>query len=165
MRVTLVPGIVAGLLAGVLLATMLTIMRQPVAGDGFTTLMGQLTGAVGSERLLVGWALVLVASAALGALFAVLAGARAGDPGVVTSLGLFYGLALWAILGLVLVPRLLGLPLLAALRAQELWPWLPAILVACMLFVGLMTGVFVWLSALLRPARPAVKAVTLRRAA
>jgi hypothetical protein len=165
MRVTLVPGVVAGLLAGVLFATMLTIMSQPLRGDGFGTLMGQLTGAVGSKHLLVGWALVLAVSAVLGGLFGVLAGARGLDAGTVTSLGLFYGLALWVMVGLVVVPRLLGLPAAAALRARELWPWLPAILIGCMLFVGVLSAVFVWLSALLRRDVPVAKAAPLRRAA
>jgi hypothetical protein len=164
MQFNLVRGIVAGLAAGVLLATMLTVMQQELV-TGPVTLMGLVARDVGSKHLAVGWLLDLAVCAGLGALFGLAAGRSALDSGAVAVRALFFGLALWIVGGVLATPLLFGLSPLRGLSRVEVFPWLPALLVAWLLFVSVLAAVFVWLGQRRRPAARAASTPEIRRAA
>jgi hypothetical protein len=163
-RFNLVSGILAGVAAGLVLGTMLTIMAQELAGDGFVTLMDVVARNLGSERLAVAWLVELAVSAGLGAVFGLLAGRRMPDAGAVASRALFFGLVLWVATGLVAVPELFGVSPLAVPGRRDLWPWMPALLIGWLLFASVLAGTFTWLGARRRVKR-AASAPALRRAA
>jgi hypothetical protein len=97
---TLSAGVAGGLAGGVIFGVMMTAMDM----------MGMVAALVGSSSIAVGWAVHLVISAALGAGFAVLLGARASGTGPAASLGAAWGLAAWVGGALLVMPLLLGMP-------------------------------------------------------
>jgi hypothetical protein len=114
------PGILAGLGGGAFLGALMTMVQAPLPGGGRASLMQELAMAVGADGLLAGWALHLVLSAAIGALFGVLfpAAGRGQRHGI--GLGLLYGVAWWIVGGLVVLPMLLGWPAFAPLTDPAL---------------------------------------------
>lgn len=159
MGTRLASGVVAGLAGGVVFGILATLMTDVVAGHGLVSLMRLIGQAVGSGSLLTAWMIVLAIGVLLGALFGILAGRPGRDTGAVASYGLLYGLALGLLVGFVAVPLMLG----RSPSSREIWPWLPATLVACLLFASALAGTFVWLQGK-RPGAGGTRQ-TLRRAA
>ncbi|HSE92337.1 MAG TPA: hypothetical protein VLF19_03455 [Methylomirabilota bacterium] len=157
-------GIVGGLVGGVVFGVLATVMTEVVVGDGVVTLMRLVGRAAGSGRLLLAWMIVLGIGALLGAIFGILVGRREHDSSAVASYGLFYGLAIWLLVGFVAVPVELGVAPFAVAANPETWSWLPATLVACLLFAGALAGTFIRLRGK-RAAPPVTSGRTLRRAA
>ena len=98
----IVAGIIGGLAGGVIFGIMMAAMGM----------MPMIAMLIGSESVLVGWVIHFLISAFIGATFGVLLGGTSTN--VVRGLGwgLAYG-ALWWVLGpLLIMPALMGMPLL-----------------------------------------------------
>lgn len=161
----LASGMIAGLAGGLVFSILLTVLVLTGPRAATVTLMQLLSGAIGSDGLLAGWIATLGAGAALGSLFAALVGRRhRRDAGRVASAALFLGLCLWLAEGLVGIPLLFGLPLVAGMADPLVFPILPPMLVSTLLFTSVLAAVFVGLRP--RPARErGADARDLRRAA
>jgi hypothetical protein len=140
-------GIVAGVAGGVVYGVMLHIMTVPAPGYEFLTGIQLFARAVGSDLAVAGWAVHLVVSAAIGALFGLLAGALGREAGAVAAWGLVFALAFFALDILVVTPRLLGLPPVAALAERALWAILPGSLMGHLVYAAVLAGGFLWLRA------------------
>ncbi|WP_304454735.1 hypothetical protein [Nocardiopsis sp. YSL2] len=92
-----VAGIVGGVVFGIVMAT--------------TGMLSTVAMLVGSNDAVIGGVVHLAISAVFGVVFGLLAGVIGDRMWSVMAAGLVYGLALWVIGGLVLMPAFLGMPL------------------------------------------------------
>lgn len=92
-----VAGILGGIVFGIVMAT--------------TGMLSTVAMLVGSNSAVIGAVVHLAISAAFGVVFGLLVGAIGDRMWAVTAAGLVYGVALWVIGGLVLMPAFLGMPL------------------------------------------------------
>ncbi len=98
---SVVHGVVGGLTGGVVFGLMMQAF-------GMIPMVAML---VGSEAVAVGWIVHLVNSAILGAAFGLIAGARQMGLGMQLAMGAAYGLVLWVVGALLLMPARLGMDL------------------------------------------------------
>ncbi len=101
-------GIVAGLSGGAFFGALMTLVQGPLPDGGRASLMHQTAMAFGGDGLLTGWAIHLLLSAVLGALFGALSPGAARGQRAGISRGALYGFGWWIVGGLVLMPLLLG---------------------------------------------------------
>jgi hypothetical protein len=94
-------GALAGLAGGLVFGLLLSL-------TGMIGLIGALAGQLGDAA--VGWALHLLFSALIGALFGLLAPWGQGTPARLLGLGAAYGLLWWVMGPMVLMPMMLGRP-------------------------------------------------------
>jgi uncharacterized membrane protein YagU involved in acid resistance len=93
-------GIVAGLAGGVVFGALLAMMGM----------MSTIAMLVGSSSAGVGWLVHLVISAGYGVLFALIVRATLGV-GATLGAGAAYGIVLWVIGPLLIMPAMMGMPL------------------------------------------------------
>jgi uncharacterized membrane protein YagU involved in acid resistance len=93
-------GAVAGLAGGIVFGALMAMMGM----------MPMIAMLVGSESAAVGWLVHLVISAFYGALFAVIVPTTLGT-GALLGAGAVYGIVLWLIGPLLIMPAMLGMPL------------------------------------------------------
>lgn len=143
---------------------MTTIARQPgtLAGRGINGAIGGLIGGaafgmlmgamdmlpmvamlVGSESALVGFALHMLISAAIGAGFGLAFGTQARSLGQGAGWGLLYGLIWWVLGPLVLMPLMMGMGL--QFGAAMTQPMLMS-LMGHLIFGALTGGAYAWLA-------------------
>ncbi len=95
-------GIVAGLAGGVVFGVLMSMMGM----------MSTIAMMVGSSSVAVGWLVHLVISAGFGGLFALLVPAALGAVGTL-GVGVGYGVLVWVIGPLLIMPAMMGMPLFA----------------------------------------------------
>ncbi|WP_219419018.1 DUF1440 domain-containing protein [Pseudonocardia nigra] len=93
-------GIAAGLAGGIIFGIMMTMMGM----------MSTIAMMVGSSSVAVGWLVHLVISAGYGVLFALIVPAGLGV-GATLGAGAVYGIVLWVIGPLLIMPAMMGMPL------------------------------------------------------
>ena len=108
-------GIVAGLLAGVAFGLMMHRISTPSPMGGQMSMMAMMARVVRSDEVAAGWLYLAVNSVVMGGVFGLVLGDRASRlaPGLVW--GALYGLVLWLLGALVLMPLLLGMEIFAPL--------------------------------------------------
>lgn len=94
-----VDGVIGGLAAGFVFGLMMQAF-------GMIPMVAML---VGSQALAVGWIVHLVNSAIFGAIYGTFAGGRSAGVGVQIAMGAGYGLVLWVVGALLLMPVRLGM--------------------------------------------------------
>jgi len=110
-RTNLVPwqgGVAGGLLGALVFGVLLSLVSPGVIENAIPALYG-----LGTPAAIAGWAIHMSHGAVLGLVFAVIADADGIDQGLATNMdnafaGLLYGLLLWAVLAVVLMPIWLG---------------------------------------------------------
>ncbi len=142
MRSKLTASLIAGLIGGLVFGIMMQIMKTP---DGKMPMMGMLAMVVGSKSLVVGWLYHLFNSAVIGALFGWLLGDRVRGYGSGLGWGALYGVAWWVLGGLILMPVLLGMPVLAPLTMAGMMPVAMGSLVGHLIYGLILGAAFVWL--------------------
>lgn len=95
-------GVVGGLAAGMVFGMLMQMMGM----------MPMVAMLVGSDSMAVGWLVHLAISALFGVVYAVLLGSRAGSRAMTLVLGAVFGMVLWLVGPLLLMPAKLGMPLL-----------------------------------------------------
>lgn len=103
-------GAAAGLIGGAMFGMMMTVMGM----------MEMVAGLVESSSVAVGWLVHLVISAIFGALYAVALGQLTSSYGRGAGLGAVYGLVVWVLGPLLIMPLLLGMPPFAIEQPQLL---------------------------------------------
>lgn len=109
-------GVLGGLIAGLVFGVMMhmTIVTTP-AGDR-VPMMAMIAQTIGSPSLAVGWIFHLFNSALFGAIFGLLVGLRTMvSTASAVGVGAAYGIALWIVGGLILMPLMLGMAAFAPL--------------------------------------------------
>lgn len=94
-------GIAAGLAGGIVFGALMTMMGM----------MSTIAMMVGSSSIAVGWLIHLVISAGYGVLLALIT--RATSAGTTLGVGALYGVALWGLGPLLIMPAMMGMPLFA----------------------------------------------------
>lgn len=97
---SLVAGTAAGLLGGVVFGVMMTAMGM----------MGTIAGLVGSESIVVGWLVHLVISVVFGIAYALVLGAETRSYGRGVGFGAVYGVVIWVVGPLLIMPLWMGMP-------------------------------------------------------
>jgi hypothetical protein len=141
MRSRIGAGVVAGLIAGLVFGILMQMMtmpalreggmamsggdQMPMAGKDRIPMMTMMARVLRSESLVVGWIYVLVSSAVIGGIFGQILGGRAAKVGPGLAWGALYGVIVWFLGALILMPVLLGMspfaPLtIAAMRAATI---------------------------------------------
>lgn len=98
---TVVGGVLGGLTGGVVFGLMMQAFGM----------MPMVAMLVGSEAVAVGWVVHLVISAIFGAVYGLIAGAPPMAAGMQLAMGAAYGLVLWVVGPLLLMPARLGMDL------------------------------------------------------
>jgi uncharacterized membrane protein YagU involved in acid resistance len=96
----LTAGVVGGLVGGVLFGVMMQMMGM----------LGMVAGLVGRDGAAVGWVVHLAISILFGLGFAVVIGPRSTSWGRALGLGAVYGVILWVVGALLIMPAMLGMP-------------------------------------------------------
>lgn len=95
-------GVAGGLVGGVVFGIMMTAMGM----------IGMIAGLVGSSSVAVGWLVHLSIASFIGAVYGLLGAGRVRGIGVGLLLGAAYGLIWWVLGALLLMPTMLGMPVL-----------------------------------------------------
>jgi uncharacterized membrane protein YagU involved in acid resistance len=98
----LTAGVVGGLVGGVLFGVMMQMMGM----------LGMVAGLVGQDGAAVGWVVHLVISVLFGLGYAVTIGPRSTSWGRALGLGAVYGVIWWVLGALIVMPAILGMPVL-----------------------------------------------------
>jgi uncharacterized membrane protein YagU involved in acid resistance len=96
----LTAGVAGGLAGGLVFGMMMQVMGM----------IGMVAQLVGSTSAAVGWVVHLAISAFFGAAFAVLLAGLLRGPGMALLLGAVYGVVLWVVGPLLLMPAFMGMP-------------------------------------------------------
>ncbi|MGH7512287.1 MAG: hypothetical protein ACREOQ_05100 [Gemmatimonadales bacterium] len=146
MRNNVPAGVVAGLIAGVIFGIMMQMMIAPTPDGRQVPMMMMVAMVVKSDSVAVGWLYHLFNSAVIGGVFGrLLGGATADRIGAGAGWGALYGFGWWILGGLILMPLMLGMPILAPLRMAAMRPVAMGSLMGHLIF-GLVLGIaFVWL--------------------
>jgi hypothetical protein len=163
MRKALFAGILAGLAAGIPIGLLLSAIVPSDVGLPDHSLMELLAGAMSAKGVAPGWIATLGASALLGAIFSGFV-RRAGDAGRVSSVALFFGLSVWAIVAAFGVPLLIGARPVVGLANIRVWPLVVGALMLHLLFSSVLAVAFLWLRGP-RQRAEATEVRELRRAA
>jgi uncharacterized membrane protein YagU involved in acid resistance len=115
MRSKIGAGIVAGLLAGLVFGVMMHVISTPMPMGGRMPMMTMMARVVRSESLVAGWIYLLINSVVMGGVFGLVLGDRAARIGGGLAWGALYGILLWVLGALVLMPLLLGMAAFAPL--------------------------------------------------
>lgn len=135
-----VAGALAGLAGGVVFGLMMTMMSAPTPDGGQMPMMAMVGMVVRSPSVLAGWLYHLFNSVVIGAIFGWLLGNRVQSYAIGVALGAAYGLAWWALGGLILMPVLLGMPAFAPLMMAPMVPVAIGSLIGHLIF-GAIAGV------------------------
>lgn len=122
MRSKVWAGIVAGLLAGVVFGVMMHVISTPMPMGGRMPMMMMMARVVRSESLVAGWIYLLVSSVVMGGIFGLVLGDRAGRISGGLAWGALYGVLLWVLGGLILMPLLLGMGAFSPLTMAPMRP-------------------------------------------
>jgi uncharacterized membrane protein YagU involved in acid resistance len=98
----LTAGVVGGLVGGVLFGVMMQMMGM----------LGMVASLVGQDGAAVGWLVHLVISALFGLGYAMTIGPRSTSWGRALGLGAVYGVIWWVLGALIIMPAILGMPVL-----------------------------------------------------
>ncbi|CAN5821345.1 hypothetical protein BH20GEM1_BH20GEM1_15810 [soil metagenome] len=103
------------------------------------SMMAMMARVVRSDDVIAGWMYLLVNSIVMGGVFALMLGDRASKLGQGLGWGALYGILLWVLGALVLMPLLLGMEIFAPLTMGPMRPgaWLS---LAAHLLSGLLLG-------------------------
>jgi hypothetical protein len=139
MRSKIGAGVVAGLLAGVVFGILMHLISTPSPMGGRMSMMAMMARVVRSDEIIAGWMYLLVNSVVMGGIFALVLGDRASKLGQGLVWGALYGLLLWVLGALVLMPLLLGMEVFAPLTMEPMrhGAWLS---LAAHLLSGLLLG-------------------------
>jgi uncharacterized membrane protein YagU involved in acid resistance len=96
----LTAGVAGGLAGGLVFGMMMQVMGM----------IGMIAQLVGSTSVAVAWVVHLAISAFFGAAFAVLLAGLLRGPGMALLLGAVYGVVLWVVGPLLLMPAFMGMP-------------------------------------------------------
>lgn len=100
-------GALAGLAGGVVFGVLMHAMGM----------IGMVAGLIGAESALAGWAVHLVNSAIIGAIFGLVA-AKVRGTAALAGAGVAYGIAWWVVGALLIMPLWLGMPAFAIGETQ-----------------------------------------------
>ncbi len=103
-RATLTQRLTAGVAGGLAGGLVFGVMMQVIG------MIGMIAQLVGSTSVAVAWVVHLAISAFFGAAFAVLLADRLRGPGMALGLGAVYGVVLWVVGPLLLMPAFMGMP-------------------------------------------------------
>jgi len=144
MRSKIGAGVIAGLLAGLAFGIMMQMMTtpMPMAEGGRMPMMAMVAQVVRSDSLTVGWMFLLFNGVVMGGIFGYVLGGRAARIGGGLAWGALYGLFLWVLGGLILMPILLGMAAFAPLTMAPMRPGAVGSLVAHLLCGLVLGGVF-----------------------
>jgi uncharacterized membrane protein YagU involved in acid resistance len=106
---SLFAGIMGGLLGGVLFGALMTGMNM----------MEMVAMLVGAENVAVGWVVHLVIAAIFGALYALVLGPLTRSYGRAAGLGAVYGVILWVIGALLIMPLWLGMTVMVFVIGED----------------------------------------------
>lgn len=139
MRSKIGAGIVAGLLAGAAFGIMMHWISTPSPMGGRMSMMAMMARVVRSDEVAAGWVYLLVNSVVMGGVFGLVLGDRASRLARGLVWGALYGLVLWLLGALVLMPLLLGMEIFAPLTMEPMrhGAWLS---LAAHLLSGLILG-------------------------
>ena len=139
-------GIVAGLLAGVVFGVMMHVISTPMPMGGRMPMMTMMARVVRSDSLVAGWIYLLVNSVVMGGIFGLLLGNRAARIGGGLAWGALYGILLWVLGALVVMPLLLGMaafaPLTMAPMRPGAWGSLGAHVLCGLILGGVFAGLY-----------------------
>lgn len=108
----LTAGVVGGLVGGVLFGLMMQMMGM----------LGMVAGLVGQDGAAVGWVVHLAISVLFGLGYAVAFGPRSSSWSWALGLGAVYGVVWWVLGALIIMPAIMGMPVLqvGTLQMQSL---------------------------------------------
>jgi hypothetical protein len=138
-------GIASGLVGGVVFGIMMQMMNAPTPEGGQMPMMAMVAKVVRSDSIAVGWLYHLFNSAVIGAIFGWLLGSRSHRFGAGLGWGGAYGFVWWILGGLILMPLFLGMPPLAPLRMEPMWPVAMGSLVGHLIYGVIVGGGFAML--------------------
>jgi hypothetical protein len=142
MRSKIGAGLVAGLLAGLAFGIMMQMMTTPMPMGGRMPMMAMVAQVVRSDSLTVGWIFLLFNGVVMGGIFGYVLGGRAARIGGGLAWGALYGLFLWVLGGLILMPIFLGMAAFAPLTMAPMRPGALGSLVAHLVCGLILGGVF-----------------------
>jgi hypothetical protein len=146
MRSKIGAGIVAGLLAGVVFGVMMHLISTPMAMGGRTPMIMMMARVVRSDSFVAGWIYLLVSSVLMGGIFGIVLGHRATRIGGGLAWGALYGVLLWVLGALVLMPLLLGMEVFAPMTMASMrpgtWQSLGAHVLSGMILGGAFAGLY-----------------------
>jgi uncharacterized membrane protein YagU involved in acid resistance len=136
-------GAIAGVAAGVPFGALMQVMTAPTPDGGGMPMMAMVAMVVRSQSLSIGWLYHLFNSAVIGALFAMMLGARAQGYARGLGWGAAWGAVWWVLGGLVLMPVFLGMPPFAALRIPPMRPVAAGSIVGHLIYGLILGGLYV----------------------
>lgn len=135
-------GVVGGLIAGLVFGAIMQMMTTPTSMGGRMPMLAMMAQVVRSDSSVVGWIYVLVNSAVFGGIFGYVLGGRAARMGSGLAWGALYGVLLWLLGALILMPMLLGMAAFAPLTMAPMRPGALVSLMAHLLSGLILGGVF-----------------------
>jgi hypothetical protein len=161
MRSRIGAGVLAGLLAGLVFGILMQTMTMPALGDGSMAMpsgghmpmapedrvpmITMMARVLRSQSLVIGWIYVLVGSAVIGGIYGRVLGGRATKFGPGLAWGALYGIIVWFLGALILMPVLLGMSPFAPLTSAPMRPSTMASLGAHVLAGLILGAVFAFL--------------------
>ena len=152
MRSKIGAGVVAGLIAGLVFGVMMQVMTMPMAQEGGmsmpmaaedrTPMIMMFAETVRSDSLIAGWIYILVSSGVIGGIFGLVLGGRAAKISGGLAWGALYGVVIWILGALILMPILGGMDVLAPLTMPPMRPVAMTTLVGHLLSGLILGGVF-----------------------
>lgn len=140
MRSKIGAGISAGLLAGLAFGVLAHLIYTPMAMGGRISTISMMARVVRSDSVIAGWAYLLVSSVLMGGIFGLVFGDRASGFAGWLLRGVLFGLVLWVLGALVLMPLLLGMEAFAPVTMEPMrrgaWLGLGAHLLSGLLLGG-----------------------------
>lgn len=122
MRSKIGSGIVAGLLAAAVFGVLMHAISVPAGMGGRMPMIRMMASVVRSDRLLAGWAYVLASGAVMGAVFALVLGDRARSMRRALAWGAAYGVLVWLVGALVVMPLLVDMPVFSPITMPAMRP-------------------------------------------
>lgn len=146
MQSRIAASIVAGLVAGLVFGMMMHVMTAPTPDGGRMPVIAMVGQILGSPSVAVGWLYHLFNSAVIGVIFGWLLAPRVHGYGSGFGWGAAYGFVWWILGGLVLMPVMLGMPVLAPLMMPEMQLVAMGSLVGHLIYGVILGGLFVTLA-------------------
>ncbi len=130
MRSRIGAGIVAGLIAGVVFGVMMQVMTMPMPhesgmsmpAEGRMPMITMFAEVLRSESLIAGWIYILFSSVMMGGIFGYVLGGRAARIGGGLAWGALYGVLVWVLGALILMPILGGTDAFSPLTMPPMRP-------------------------------------------